>query len=273
MDLFLHLGTLPLWLVIIPVLGLTTAVAVLATFYVRRRVSLERLVVNNEVAGFKYATLGVIYAVLLAFAVIMVWESYRDTEGHVDDEAGTWAALHHLASGFPEHGREAVQQALREYATAAVGDEWPAMARGAESAATAAALSRLYLSVLTVEAADAREAAILSAALDQLALLSESRRDRLDKARGAVPPLLGLVLLIGAVLTVGFTLFFGAPNINAQGGMTGILCAMIMLVLLVVIALNHPFAGRVRVAPDPIERALADAQAGLASEGLAAPGP
>jgi hypothetical protein len=42
----------------------------------RRRVGLERLATNNEIAGFKFATVGVIYAVLLAFAVIVVCEKF-----------------------------------------------------------------------------------------------------------------------------------------------------------------------------------------------------
>ena len=43
----------------------------------------DRLSLNNEVAGFKFAVIGVFYAVLLAFVVVAVWENFRDTEGTV----------------------------------------------------------------------------------------------------------------------------------------------------------------------------------------------
>ena len=43
----------------------------------RRQIGLERLASNNEIAGFKFATVGVTYAVLLAFAVIVVWEKFQ----------------------------------------------------------------------------------------------------------------------------------------------------------------------------------------------------
>jgi hypothetical protein len=59
----------------------------------RHRVGLERLTSNNEIAGFKFATVGVIYAVLLAFAVIVVWEKFRDAETAVLQEAGASATL------------------------------------------------------------------------------------------------------------------------------------------------------------------------------------
>src|SRR6266568_627817 len=43
---------------------------------------------NNEIAGFKFATVGVLYAVLLAFVIIVVWEKFTDAEVNVVREAG-----------------------------------------------------------------------------------------------------------------------------------------------------------------------------------------
>ena len=50
---------------------------------------------NNEIAGFKFATVGVIYAVLLAFSVIVVWEKFNDAQTTVAGEASATAALFH----------------------------------------------------------------------------------------------------------------------------------------------------------------------------------
>ena len=47
---------------------------------VRRTVPASRLEANTDVAGYVYAVVGVIYAVILAFIVIAVWEDYRDAE-------------------------------------------------------------------------------------------------------------------------------------------------------------------------------------------------
>ena len=46
----------------------------------------SRLSLNNEVAGFKFAVVGVFYAVLLAIVVVAVWEEYQDTETAVRNE-------------------------------------------------------------------------------------------------------------------------------------------------------------------------------------------
>jgi len=81
------LTTRPMWVLSLLVL-LLTALAMAGPFFVRRQVALERLTVNNEVAGFKFATIGVLYAVLLAFVVVVVWERFNDAEHAVAREAG-----------------------------------------------------------------------------------------------------------------------------------------------------------------------------------------
>jgi high-affinity Fe2+/Pb2+ permease len=65
-------------------------------------------------------------------------------------------------------------------------------------------------------------------------------------------------LFAGAILTVAFTLFFGSENLPAQMLMTGVLTALVMLGLVVIISIDHPFTGAVRIDAAPIEQVLAD---------------
>jgi hypothetical protein len=48
---------------------------------------------HNDVAGFIYAALGVIYAVLLALVVISVWEEYQAASETVEQEANAVAEV------------------------------------------------------------------------------------------------------------------------------------------------------------------------------------
>lgn len=272
MDPFFGFSSLPAWLAALLLLALT-ALAVLAPLYIRRRVSLERLVLNNEVAGFKYATLGVTYAVLLGFAVITVWEQYDTAEDRVQEESSVVAALFRLSQHQSERVRDAAQAALTTYVRAAVAEEWPAMAaRRAESARVTQALVDLYSAYVDQPPANALEERLLDKSLDLLIRLNEIRVARLDAAEGSLPPVLGAALILGALLTVGFTLFFGAPNVAAQAAMTGIVCVMVLLVLFAAVMLNEPFSGDVRVSPEPLEQVLAQMADG-APQGTAAARP
>ncbi|MDQ5812807.1 MAG: hypothetical protein M3358_19165, partial [Actinomycetota bacterium] len=57
---------------------------------------------HNDVAGFIYAVLGVIYAVLLALVVIAVWEEYGRARVTVESEANALAEIFWLAHRLPE---------------------------------------------------------------------------------------------------------------------------------------------------------------------------
>ena len=69
---------------------------------------------------------------LLAFAVIVVWEKFNDAQNAVAEEAGATAALFHYAAG-DEPEAIAVRTALANYLRAAIDKEWPAMSRESES--------------------------------------------------------------------------------------------------------------------------------------------
>jgi len=91
---------------------------------------------NNEIAGFKFATVGVIYAVLLAFTVIVVWEKFSAAENAVDQEAAAIASLFR----YSEPQTAALRTAIMDYASSAIHDEWLAMAHESESQRTTRAL-------------------------------------------------------------------------------------------------------------------------------------
>src|SRR5271154_2940266 len=105
----------PLWLSGILLVGLKTLIAVVGPAIARHSVGLDRLRTNNEVAGFKFATMGVLYAVLLAFAVIVVWEKFSDADSTVAKEAGAAATLFHLSHGVGDKPGTALRAALTKY--------------------------------------------------------------------------------------------------------------------------------------------------------------
>src|SRR5215210_2300890 len=252
------LTTLPLWLSGVLLVGGATLIAMAAPAFVRRHVSSDRLRINNEVAGFTFATVGVLYAVLLAFAVIIVWEKFSEAENATAQEAGAVATLYRLADGIGGDPGAALRNGLTHYAKVAIAEDWPAMERGGVSHATTRALDAAYAALLTFSPGDGRGTALLAEALHQLDLVTQARRVRLVLAPGVVPTVLWFVLSGGAVLTIGFTLFFGAENLRIQAMMTGILSFLIFSGLLVITVTDHPYAGPVRVQPEALLAVLED---------------
>lgn len=252
------LDVMPLWLSAPLVVVVPTAAAMLGVRALRRHVGLERLSANNEVAGFKFATVGVIYAVLLAFAVIVVWERFSAAEDHVAAEAGAAASLYRLVDGIDGEARVAIRKQLTAYLESAVNQDWPAMERGRPSEHTTRALDDLYAAAVAYKPADFRGAMLMEETLRQLNSLTEARRARIVKSVGAVPGLLWFVLFVGAFITIGFTFFFGNRDVRAQTMMTGALTLLIFSGLLVIMTIDQPFAGAVKVHPEALVEVLAE---------------
>lgn len=252
------LTTSPLWLSALVLVGGGSVLAMLGPVLVRWRVGLERLTTNNEVAGFKFATVGVLYAVLLAFAVVIVWEKFSDAENEVAHEAGAAATLYRLSDGIDAAPGTALRAGLSAYLHAAIARDWPAMEAGGESPEVTQALNQLYAALLTYRPHDARGQAVMAESLHQLDTITEARRARLVMAGGIVPGVVWAVLVAGAGLTLTFTFFFGTENLRAQTMMTGILAVLIMFGLLVIVAIDHPFTGSVKVSFEPLMEVLTD---------------
>jgi len=253
----------PLWLSGLLIIGVGTVLSMLGPGLVRRYVTLERLTVNNEIAGFKYATLGVLYAVLLAFAIVVVWQKLSDAEADVAQEAGAATTIYRLSQGMGEKSGADIRAAVSDYLKAAISDDWPAMDRGVTGASPAArqALNAIYATLLASDPAERGGNPVFAEILHQLDLMTQARRSRLIAAEGTVPGVIWLVLFGGSVIAIVFTFFFGTRNLRAQVMMTGLLALMISSELLIIVAIDRPFTGTVKVEPTPLADVLADFEA------------
>jgi hypothetical protein len=90
--------------------------------------SSAHLRINNEVAGFTFATIGVLYPVRLAFTVIAAWQNFIEPKHTAAQEAGAAATLYRLppCSGVI---RVPPPLSLARYIQTAVEQDWLVMER------------------------------------------------------------------------------------------------------------------------------------------------
>ncbi len=254
----IFLTTQPLWITALILLVPTTALAMLGPAIVRHYVPLKRLRNNNEVAGFKFATVGVVYAVLLAFVIIVVWERFNHAEVTVAKEASAAATVLRLTQGVePAHGA-AIRAATIDYLKTAIAKDWPAMEHGKASREGGGAMSALYAATVGTRNWDVREGVVVAEILRNVDQISEARRLRLLTAHGIVPGVIWVVLFTGAFLTVGFTFFFGTENLHAQSLMSGALAILVFSGILTITVIDRPFAGPVKVGPEALASIVED---------------
>jgi hypothetical protein len=142
MDALIY--SLPDRLLFLLIVGGSMVLAWVVTVQLRRHVKAPEDDRHNEVAGFIFATVGVIYAVLLAFVVIVAWEQYLTAEDRVSQEAAALITIARDASSFPEPARSLVYDQLSAYATSVIRDEWRTMDESTlEHEESGAALARI----------------------------------------------------------------------------------------------------------------------------------
>jgi hypothetical protein len=251
--------SLPLWLLFVLLVVVAPAIAIGLQALVRHRWPALSEGDHNDVAGFIIAIVGVIYAVLLAFVVIVSWEQFSQAEDLVGQEASALRGLYRETVAFPPEARGPVEADAIAYARAVVEHEWPAMARGEPGdPAVAAALDRVAQDLTTLPADTPVRQQYTAVEADRFAELVSFRSQRLDYVEEGLPGVLWVALVFGAVVTVGFAMIFGLRSTTLHLIMTGSLAALIGVLLFVALAIDHPFAGDVAVQPTPLERVIAD---------------
>ena len=244
------------WILAIVLIAVAELYAVGLMLATRARCGADYLSLNNEVAGFKFAVIGVLYAVMLAFVVVAVWEDYQDTETAVRNEAKALSDLHQVSFALPETDGEPIRKHVLSYISAVRGPEWTSMAEGHSNAGAEMELHHLSQAIFQARPEALKDVALYQHALNLLTTVNDNRSERLDNSRGSVPGVLWLVMIAGGLVTLGYPAFFGSSNLWSQVLMTASLAALVALTLFVALVLDYPFTGDVRISPAPFEQAL-----------------
>src|SRR5215207_3635382 len=237
------------------IVALAILIAVGGLVLVQRLYSTEQRKQHNDVAGFIYAVLGVAYAVLLGLMLIAVWEKWNAAEATTTDEANELAGIFWWAHALPQPEGRHIQELVRSYAQVVVEEEWPLMAQGRSSPKAWATLDELRGTILGLNPPTAQQTGY-DQMLEQLHDLGNARRERLLVAGQGLPPILWIVLILGGVITVGFTYLFGLENSLGHLLMVAALALIISMSLFTVAALDHPFNGDIRIHPGAYENDL-----------------
>ena len=246
------------------VIGAVCLVALAGLELVQRLVPASSRRQHNDVAGFIYAALGVIYAVLLALVVIAVWEEYDAASVTVEQEANALAEIAWLAHRLPEPEGTHIQELARSYAEEVVHKEWPLMEQGQAPLMTQVQgtptgwtlIDDIRANLQEFQPRTTADEQLYAEGLDQVQRLADARRMRLVAAEEGVPAVLWAVLIFGGIAAVSFTYLFGLENTWAHRLMVVTLAAVIGLVLFTIGAMEHPFSGGARISTEAFDLVL-----------------
>lgn len=250
------LDALPAWLGILMFTLVPAFAAVGAHAVFRRYVPAKELIAHHEVAGFLVAVVGVLYAVVLGFIVVMAWEAFDTAQRNADAEAGVVGELFVLSDTFPEPSRTKLRRELSDYAYEVRDVEWPMLSSGkqdhrARELAVEAFETVTEMPWKTQGVSEAvRESVERSATLSDFHELGVRRRQRMLDALGGLDSVLYFALVLGGLMVLAFAFLFGVERAVPQLLMTGLLAGLIGLLIGLIAEFDRPFGAAIRVSPE-----------------------
>ncbi len=259
MTMLMHLDMVyrfPIWAVSCVVVGLSVSGAVIVELVARRVFPIEARRQNNDVAAAMFSVIGVTFAVLLAFVVMLTFDGFAAARTAATSEAAMARDIADVSEGLSDPSRSLLRAALSAYLHDVIEREWPAQAEGRIEDFGAAPLRRLDGIARTCRPDGPAETDYHAALLTALARLQEARATRRLAAGSTVPAIVWAVMLLGGALTVASGSFVAAPNARLHLVMSATLAASGALVVVLVIVLSQPFRGSSRVSAAPFEQVL-----------------
>jgi hypothetical protein len=247
------------WLAALIILG-AAALSAVGMLIVRRRAPAGSFVRDPVPAGAVYSVVGTAYMLIVAFVFFIAFESYGGAKADAEKEATATLAMFHADVPFGPAARAELQGQMICYAREVISDEWPAMREGGASSVVDASVSAMEESAEQIPVTDAKQAA----AFEHWFTLNEERRQgrqgRIGKAEGLVPPVIWLILIIGAVVVIASVALFADREETAvtQAAMVAAVAIIVVSGLVLVRFLDRPYEGKSgSIKPTAMERTLA----------------
>lgn len=204
MDMFYSLA---LWQLTFLVLGIALLLGLGFSVGIRKVLRLNPTAQQADLAIDLMQVTSTYIGILLAFAGVLAWQSYKDADTAVEAEAGVASLVYRDLTAYGPEMTPA-RLSLKSYVDSVLADEWPLLREGKRSNRTEEKLSALFANVAAVTPANEREAAIYRESLMQLNELVALRRARMAASRAQLPPVLWIVALVGSILTLAYASAF-----------------------------------------------------------------
>ena len=257
LRIFRLLLALPEMLQVIIIVGATVAAAFAAALATRALFDLQQLAADNGLTTAVYEVLGTIYAILLAFVVSGIWQSFGAAVAAVHTEADALLGLAHNVDAFSSEQSRKVRQGVVAYAKRVIA-EWQALGSIAGGKVSPHDFSfeemeALICAVQSLEPANPRETAVFEQALAMLTNWLDARRKRLQSASGGIAAAIWPLLLAGALILFAFHGLFVARSAAVWTGLLLGLSVVVGLAFYLIFSLDSPFTGRLSVHVGPFQ--------------------
>jgi len=205
---------------------------------------------SNDVASAIFNRAGAIHGIILAFVVIVLWQQYDKAYEDALEEGNQAQELYRDLSLYPNQKQvQPARQSLSKFVNLVVKNEYPAMSQMETSPATEQGMGDLWTNIVKITPQTPQEQILYAKIIRTLESLSQLRGRRLMELETQLHGLFWAALILGSLVILLFSAFFGAEKLWLHAVLTSLLAVIIGTTYFLIIELDYPFLGQISVEP------------------------
>ena len=207
----------------------------------------------GSTAAWILSVLATIYAVLAAFVIVDEYGQLDSTQDAVSDKAAALSSISENSRAFPSDERQEIEDAAVDYATQVVDVGFPSLAEGGETPESVdQSLEDLFGVVQGIEPATQSQYAFYDQIVVNLDEVVTTRNTLTTSSRQTVPGALVAVLVINGLTILVIASLLDTQHRRSHLFILSALALVISLSLALVVSLDQPFDGVIRVNDQPV---------------------
>ncbi len=204
----------------------------------------------NDIVSYFLSATGVFYGITLGLIAVGAWQTYTSVTDKASNEAAALATICQdvrLLSDSPTKTK--LIQALNKFTRRVIDEDWPLQRKGQIPSGGTDSLESVIQLAVTLDTRTEIDRIVVAEIYARLNILIDLRRLRLESVTAGLPAPLYWVVLIGGLINVSMTWCFVMEKTLPHVFLSGVIGALIGLLIFMVAAMDNPFRGEYSVGP------------------------
>ncbi len=243
----LQIPTIWLFLLLVSFGALFTG---MATFLFRKYMNVKILRSHNEVTGFFFMAIASLYSLLLGFVVFVVFGQLNETQSNVSKEGSSAMGLYRDIKFYPDtFESKQLMIVYLDFVFNVIDDEFPNMEQMKVSRKTPESFNRVFYKMEHLNPKNPFQIQLVAGMFNHLNELATYRGLRTASTETEIPPFMWLPIILGAIITITCALLLDIEHTSVHVGLNALFGAFIGMFLFIIILLDHPYTGSLRIKP------------------------
>ena len=245
---------MPAWALFLTLVGGVLVVSILGLLFTRRFLGHWRSSVDSGVVAGVAGMVLTLFALVLAFAIVTLYDQHQGARDNVAREANDLAQIDRDSYVFPLEAQKRVHAAVKAYVKEVHDREFKLMHDGGQDPDTSRLVTGIFAALQAYTPDTETRIAFYNSAVVQLNDAVAQRRSRLGQVNAALPGPFSALLFLTAIVSIAMTCFLTTENTRVEFILVTCVAIVVGAGMLTALLLQFPFSGSVAVSSEPFRQ-------------------